>query len=554
MAATPGGHERALAARGVRKGLGAYYTPPDVVAGLLDLVLEPILAARSAIGPEAVRAVRVLDPACGTGNVLVAAAERIAAALVALGDDPLDAAGHAVRCVRGVELDAATARVCRANLRALHPDGGGRRIVRGDALLDDGLVPAGAFDLVVGNPPFLSQLASSTARSRGDADRLRDRFGPAVGPYTDPAAVFLLVALQAARADGGTVALIEPVAFLSARDARGIRGAVLAEGSLRALWVAEQGVFDADVEVCAPVIVRGDPGTQTEIVRRRAFEPGPVVASPAPNAVSWSALLAAVQELPERALRTSGTLGDVAEATADFRDQYYGLAGAVLDHPDGGPGLPRLVTSGLIDPAQLLWGERSCRFNKVAFDHPRVDIGLLTPALQDWAQRRLVPKVLVAMQTRVLEALVDEAGDLLPSVPVVTVTARSGRTEDLWRIGALVCAPPATLVAARRHLGAARNATALRLSASDLLALPLPADEAAWDRGAASFAAASAAHDPRERRVLLRSCARSLVAAYGLDPDDDLVGWWEDRLPQARAIVGGSSISGALRPAGRPAW
>jgi predicted RNA methylase len=532
----PDDHEQRLAARGIRKGLGAYYTPPDVVAGLLDLVLGPILADRAALGPDAVAAVRVLDPACGTGNFLVAAARRIASSLVGLGVDEHRAAALGVRCVRGVELDGGTARRCRAALREVHPDGGGRSITCGDALLGRRPMPEDAFDLVVGNPPFLSQLSSTTARSRSDADALRRRFGAAVGPYTDLSAVFLLASLRAARPDGGTVALIEPVALLSARDARGVRAATLGDASLVSLWIAEQPIFDADVEVCAPVLRRGASGDVTSIVRGREFARGPVVPAPPPSASSWSALLAAAQDLPERQLQVAGTLGDVAEATADFRDQYYGLAGSVVDQVDGPT--PRLVTSGLIDPGRLLWGERACRFNKVTYRHPRVDLARLEPAIREWADRRLVPKVLVATQTRVLEAVVDEDGSLLPSVPVVTVTARRGRTEDLWRIAALLCAPPAALVAARRHLGAARNATALRLSASDLLALPLPADRAAWDRAARSFAAASATGDHGRHLGLLRESAIAMVEAYGLPADDGLVAWWESRLPRARSVAG----------------
>lgn len=529
MGASAGSHERSLAERGVRKELGAYYTPPDVVAGLLDLALEPILAERMVDGPDAVAALRVLDPACGTGNFLVAAAERIAAALIRLGVDPDRARRSAVRCVRGIEIDDGTARRCRAALKHVHPDGGGRFVIRGDALLDD-LVPVGAFDVVIGNPPFLSQLASSTARTRSDADALRARFGSAIGPYTDPAAVFLLAAQRAAKPAGGTIALIEPVAVLSARDAGGVRSALLDDAALTALWVADKPVFDADVEVCAPVLIRGRDRSSTALVRGRGFEPGPVVDAPAGGPASWSPLLAALQDLPVRDLASDGVLGDVAEATADFRDQYYGLAGSVVDRAEGS--LPRLVTSGLIDPAALHWGQRTCRFNKAAYRHPRVVVDQLDPAMADWAARRLVPKVLVATQTRVLEAIVDEAGDLLPSVPVVTVTARSRSSEDRWRIGALVCSPVAALVAAHRHLGAGRNATALRLSASDLMALPLPAGRDAWSDAAAAFAAASAATDADERRLLLRASAAAMTTAFGLDGDDALVTWWESRLPR----------------------
>ena len=538
MAATAEGHERALADRGLRKGLGAYYTPPDVVDGLLQLALDPLLASRVAAAGDRAGAVasiaelRVLDPACGTGNFLVVVVERIAAVLVGLGVEPLEAARVATRCVRGIELDAATARRCRADLRAIHRDGGGRTIVCGDALLGAGPVRRTGFDLVIGNPPFLSQLATTTARSRAEAEGLRSRFGPAVGPYTDPAAVFLLAALHAARADGGVVCLIEPLSLVSARDARGVRAAALTDASLTAMWVAQHLVFDADVEVCAPVLVRGADGTSTRLVRGRSFVDGGLVDAPSPNAASWSSLLAALQDLPERTLETSGVLGDLAEATADFRDQYYGLAGSVVDRPRGGPNHPPLVTSGLIDPARLEWGSRSCRFNKVGYLHPRVDLAGLTPQLQDWAARRLVPKVLVATQTRVIEAIADIGGDLLPSVPVITVTARDGSDPAaLWRIAALLNAPATTLVAARRHLGSARNASALRLSASDVLALPLPADDRAWARGARCFEEASGEADPDRRRAKLRASAVAMGAAFGLPADDDLVGWWEARLP-----------------------
>ena len=63
-----------LAAQGTRKQFGAWYTPPEVVELLLDLSLQPRLDALSSV--TEVAAVRVLDPACGTGHFLIAAARR----------------------------------------------------------------------------------------------------------------------------------------------------------------------------------------------------------------------------------------------------------------------------------------------------------------------------------------------------------------------------------------------------------------------------------------------------------------------------------------------
>jgi hypothetical protein len=109
-------------------------------------------------------------------------------------------------------------------------------------------------------------------------------------------------------------------------------------------------------------------------------------------------------------------LGDIATFSVDFREQYYGLVGAVGDNIDG----PPLITSGLIEPGRCLWGTRTVRFAKQRYEAPRVAIERLSPRLQRWATSRLVPKVLIANQTRSVEAVNDPDGQWLPSVPVIT--------------------------------------------------------------------------------------------------------------------------------------
>ena len=76
--------------------------------------------------------------------------------------------------------------------------------------------------------------------------------------------------------------------MLSGRDTRGVRGDALTAASLAALWIAEQPVFDADVEVCAPVLVRGGTAETTSLVRGRDFRSGPTATPPVASAVSWS--------------------------------------------------------------------------------------------------------------------------------------------------------------------------------------------------------------------------------------------------------------------------
>lgn len=526
--ADPGAaHQARLSARGERKALGAYYTPPALVAGVLDLALEPVLRRAAAVGADAVGALRVIDPACGDGRFLVAAGERIIGALGELGLPVDEARRHvAERCLHGIDLDPAAVRLARAAVREL--GGGGtravaRRIVVGDALVGTAPGPAGSFDVVVGNPPFLSQLGAATTHPPARTAALRARFGPTVGPYTDPAAAFLLLGLALARPDGGSVALVEPVSVLTARYAGGVRAASLDGAELADLWVVGDAGFDADVEVCVPHLVRSAAGSQGRAVRlHRALEMEAAGVAPHPGtgAGSWSVLLAAIGGLPERELRTRGVLGDLASATADFRDQYYGIAPHVVDRAEADDAThPPLITVGLVDPGRLRWGERTTRFNKAPYLHPRVELAELPAPLRAWADARLVPKVLVATQTRVPEAVADPAGRLLPSVPMVSVVPVDAR--DVWRIAAVLTCPAVALLAARRHLGSGRNARALRLRAAEVLELPSPADGRRW-RAAADRLAAGAP---------LAEVAAAMDAAYGLVDDHELLAWWLDLVP-----------------------
>ena len=64
-----------------RKTTGSYYTPDSLVQALLDCALDPVLDRVEAEADDpaaALLSVTVLDPACGSGHFLLAAARRIA--------------------------------------------------------------------------------------------------------------------------------------------------------------------------------------------------------------------------------------------------------------------------------------------------------------------------------------------------------------------------------------------------------------------------------------------------------------------------------------------
>ena len=161
-------------------------------------------------------------------------------------------------------------------------------------------------------------------------------------------------------------------------------------------------------------------------------------------------------------------VSDRATATANFRDEYYALVPAVADHYDG----PPLVTSGLIDPGLCLWGTHPVRFAHQLFAAPRVDVALLTGRFNEWAHKMLRPKVLVAAQTRTIEAVADEKGEWLPGVPVTTVIP--SEVDDLLPLTAVINSPIAALIAWHERAGTGLSPTSLRLSPTSILELPWP--------------------------------------------------------------------------------
>ncbi|HCL3437537.1 Eco57I restriction-modification methylase domain-containing protein [Pseudomonas aeruginosa] len=80
--------EEGSTAGNARKLTGSYYTPDSLVQELIKSALEPVIEQRLAANPAnptaALLAIRVIDPACGSGHFLLAAARRLAEKLAQL--------------------------------------------------------------------------------------------------------------------------------------------------------------------------------------------------------------------------------------------------------------------------------------------------------------------------------------------------------------------------------------------------------------------------------------------------------------------------------------
>jgi hypothetical protein len=117
-----------------RKTTGSYYTPTSLIDCLLDSALDQVLdeAAHKPQPEQTILSLRIVDPACGSGHFLIAAAHRIAKRLASVrtGDEEpapefirralRDVIGH---CIYGVDINPMAVELCKVNLwmEALEP-------------------------------------------------------------------------------------------------------------------------------------------------------------------------------------------------------------------------------------------------------------------------------------------------------------------------------------------------------------------------------------------------------------------------------------------------
>lgn len=139
-----------------RKITGSYYTPDSLVQLLLDTTLDPVLderEAQAADPAEALLELTVIDPACGSGHFLLAAARRIATRVARhrMGGVPSAADfRHALRevacrCLYGVDRNPMAVELTKVALwiEALEP---GRPLAFFDAQIRCGDSLIGVFD------------------------------------------------------------------------------------------------------------------------------------------------------------------------------------------------------------------------------------------------------------------------------------------------------------------------------------------------------------------------------------------------------------------------
>lgn len=304
-----------------RRAGGAFYTPEQIAAALTERALRP--------------GGRVLDPACGEGAFLLAAADRLAA--------HRDRAAVARRLL-GLEIDPDAAARARATVArwAGIPLRQVTGIRQGDALLGDDLErllaehgAGGGVDLVLGNPPYLSVKRGELA---GRAGALRERYRLARGQW-DAYMLFVERAFELL-SDGGRLAYVLPRPALVNQQAAPMRRLIGELGGVREVIDFGRWRAGAEVETIGLIAERG---ARPETIRFARFVTGrfePLTEMPArpPGEALPIGLCAAELERLERLEAAPWRLGAIAEVR---RGLEIGKQHAALRGEPTGPPLLR---------------------------------------------------------------------------------------------------------------------------------------------------------------------------------------------------------------------
>ncbi len=242
-----------LRGRTRRRRSGLFFTPDWMATRLTEMVLTSVAGVN-------IEDLRILDPACGSGRLLLACLDRLLDGLNLAGAER-SAAGRqlAGSILRGVDLDPMAATLARTELwlradpRQGPVAGLDQAIVTGDTLAGPlppepvgkgefdwakhfpaELVTGSGFDLVVANPPF--EVLKGFSRRQGlkhYVARIRQSgYQLALCGSLNTYRLFLERSLALLR-DGGRLGFVLPYGFLMDRTAAPLRAHMLRSGWLR---------------------------------------------------------------------------------------------------------------------------------------------------------------------------------------------------------------------------------------------------------------------------------------------------------------------------------
>ena len=234
-----------------RKRDGIYYTPRPVAERIVSAALD----ALPGLNGKTASRLRIVDPACGCGAFLAAAMRILHGRFGVL---------PPAENICGIELQPLAAEVAALRLRWLYLSLTGKpgapRVVCADALKKK-VFPAGSFDLVLGNPPFVPVNSIPEREKR----RLRAQYRFTNGRF-NLFSLFIELGAKLAR-EGGVCGWLVPDRLLLNTQGAPMRRWLLTEQRLISASSLPPGLFGKAVVDSAAVVFRREPMPSDGCVR-----------------------------------------------------------------------------------------------------------------------------------------------------------------------------------------------------------------------------------------------------------------------------------------------
>ncbi|OLE32500.1 MAG: hypothetical protein AUG45_10050 [Ktedonobacter sp. 13_1_20CM_3_54_15] len=443
-----------------RRGRGHFSTPPWLVEHILD--------ACGYTPDSDLRATRVLDPACGSGNFLAAAAHRLVSFVTRTGLPQEECAALVQRNLWGFDPDPVSCFLSEMQLSAAVTPSVGSvdtsmpitvAATRWHIHQADGLAlqwPEPCVDLFLANPPYLAAKntdlsAYPTAHRRGQADSYL---------------LFLNLGLQIVRS-GGWLGLVLPDPLLARTNAASERTRLLKEFTIHHLWHLSD-VFTAQVGAVVIIAQKSPPRSQHQVAWKRekwkhitaaASNAQPIPLTSPASTVSQSLLLhqpcaelryllsnehgSILERLQSYLASTptsSSALAPLNEFVSISRGEEFGRKSSYLIQQETSNSLnvePSWSPSDttLLPYFPLLRGGKDIR----PFRPPHSCWWIAREAIAKPLERYLSPKLLVVKSTDRLQAVLDIQGHVaLQTLYLLHLRKQDAPVDDLYFFLALL--------------------------------------------------------------------------------------------------------------------
>ena len=493
-----------------RKEQGIYYTPSYIEDYIVEQALKPVLDNCHSVAE--LKAIKVLDPACGSGSFLIKAMEMIEKKYVEFGARK----GEGIRLqvlldnIYGVDLDEKAVEIARLNLvinsleTRMKLPGLEQHIKNGNSLIsgtDEELKkyfgknfrdkkpfnweeefpevfnrPNPGFDVIIGNPPYIDSETMSRTMSK-DREFMSHNFETAKGNW-DIFCVFIGQAIKLCRA-GGFHSFILPNKLISANYALSIRK-YMAQYNIRFIRdYSAIKVFKVAVYPLIYCVEKTTPNTNTtiEIIKnnisnKQIIENSTILQKGLRDGV-WNLdnnLNEGNSDFISLLENNSGNtqLKEIANVLGGATvSEAYAIKEYLVEDVEQ----YRVVNSGTIDPYTPLWGKKPMRYLGSAFEKPTISENSLNKISISRLNQTKSPKLIMAGMTLRPEFMLDLQGEYYAAKSTTTIT---GTEYDLKLLLGILNSKLVHLYLKSKFKGNVLQGGYLRLGPPEIKQIPIP--------------------------------------------------------------------------------